>query len=419
MDNNESDRVGRRLVVGLGAGAVLIPTATAQQAGAVAATGAAVPLRSGQRAAGENWELLQLSIDRLPAQGGCLSLPAGEFWIERPLTVPAGRSFTLAGQGQRLTTLVARPSMGGSAMLQVIGTASQPCGHVQISELTLRAEGHAVGLRAAHCFPKLVLRQVRVTRARHDAIVLSDCWGASLYDVEVDGDNVTDGAGIQIDNANAVCLYNPRIYNMKAAAASVGIHATSAECFNIYGGNIENCPRGIHIETGGAFGGPVHVDGVYFEPRAMQPVALGKPNDHILIEGTGAGVASVNHCLFQAGVRSVPIAFNAVRARGIGVLAVRHCVWQKARFRPGDGENVFIDADDTVEIVQDELNYLVSAHLGATHRIGPRVRHRTLNGQDHGAARPQAAGGQQSARPDAADDGGPNPAHGLRRDALQ
>lgn len=382
MHQSQVARGRRAFAAGAG---LLLPAAAFSQSGGPAPTASMVRLEE-SASPSENRQRLQTALDMLP-QGGQLLLPQGEFSLDGPIVVAAGRSFSLLGQGRNASILKGAGPAVAEPLFHVAGTSANPCAHVRIHGLTLRGGRHAVGLKLQHCFPKLVLSDVRVIRAAQDGIVLSECWGGSLYDVEVDGDNYTSGTGLRIENANGVCLYNPRVYNLKNSAASTGILATSAESFNVYGGNIENCPRGLHVQTGGVFGGPVHIDGLYFEPRSMSAWQADQPNDHIVIEGEGPGTASVSNCLFQAGSRQVPIAFTAVRARGLACLSVTSCVWQKAKFRPGQGENFFIDADDSVAMVVDQLNYLVSTSLGDLYRIDPRVRHQANNALDSSVRR--------------------------------
>ena len=322
----------------------------------------------------------QAAIDyvAIASLGGVVEVPENEYFINDDLVFPAGSSVSLKGEG-RNTSYVNTGLTGfdlTKKMFRFDGTGGSPCEQVTIADLTLRARYFGYGIFAANCFPKLVIRDVDVQIPGSYGVYLDDCWTAALYSVEVDGQNSTDSYGIYVNNANDVTLYNPRIYNMKNSVPSTAIKATSCENFNIYGGDIENCPRGVHVALGGAFGGPVLISGIYFEPRGMSAFDAGQPNDHILIEGaaSGEGTVTVEANLFQAGNDPANIAYNAVTARNLGVLNLRGNTWQKAKYTAGgEGENYFVDADSTVLKVIETGNYLVSTALGDLRNVNAAV----------------------------------------------
>jgi Pectate lyase superfamily protein len=335
-----------------------------------------------------NRAAFQAAIDSI-VDAGTIHIPAGNYRIDDQLLVAGGRSISFIGQSRDSTILSSELASAdrSRSLIRIAGTSDAFCQHVTIANLTLRARNFGKGLSASYCFPKLTIRDVCIFKAIDDGLYLEDCWGASVHDLDVDGDNATQGHGIELINANAICLYNPRVYNLKSATPAVGIHATSAECLNVIGGNIENCPRGIHIQVGGVFNGPVQISGVYFEPRAMQPIAPGQPNDHILVEGDSrkAGTVLITGCLFQAGHKSVPIAFNAVRVRRVACAVLDANVWQKARYTDGGhGENVFVDADESVGRVIERGNYLLSVAHGSLRKMSGEVALSASNQADTG-----------------------------------
>jgi len=178
---------------------------------------------------------------------------------------------------------------------------------------------------------------------------------------------------------------------MQSTGQSTGIGATSCENFSIFGGNVENCPRGIYLTIGGTFDGPATIRDVYFEPRSMQPFDAGQPNDHIKVLGDSAdnGSVLVEGCLFQAGSGAVPIAYNGVSAQNLGTLTLISNVWQKARYTPGgQGENYFVDVDTTVDKVIEIGNTLISTSLGAVRQMPVEVVHTYNNAEDTGSQSP-------------------------------
>ena len=334
---------------------------------------------------------IQAAIDALGA-AGTVYFPNGTYVISSTVTIAAGNSISFLGENRQGTVLFSPlTGLSSTPMIHWAGTSGTECQNVSVSNLRVHARWFQYGLKFDYCFPKLVVRDVEVFKAANHGFYVNECWTASLYDCEVDGDNATDTYGIYVANANNVALYNPRVYNMKSSAQSTGIGATSAETFSIFGGDVENCPRGIYVTTASTFGGPVVIRDVYFEPRAMSAFDAGQPNDHIKILGASsdAGAVVVEGCFFQAGNAGVPIAYNAVTAQNLGSLTVAGNVWQKAKYTTGgEGENYFIDADATVGKVIETGNYLVSTALGALRQIPTSVIHQYSNTQDNGSNAP-------------------------------
>ena len=330
---------------------------------------------------------IQAAIDALGA-AGTVYFPRGTYVISSTVTVAAGNSISFLGENRQGTVLFSPlTSLSSTPMIHWAGTSGTECQNVSVSNLRVHARWFQYGLKFDYCFPKLVVRDVEVFKAANHGFYVNECWTASLYDCEVDGDNATDTYGIYVVNANNVALYNPRVYNMKSSAQSTGIGATSAENFSIFGGNVENCPRGIYVVVGGVFDGPVSIHDVYFEPRNMQAFDAGQPNDHIKILGdtSGNGSVTVQGCLFQAGSASVPIAFNGVSAQNLGSLNMIGNVWQKAKYTTGgEGENYFIDVDATVKRVNEIGNTLISTSLGNLRQIPSTVVAVQMNSQDSG-----------------------------------
>lgn len=341
---------------------------------------------------GDDTLALQASIDlALSLTSSQLYLPSGTYIVSDDLVIPAGSSISIKGDGREATYF--DTGLVGfditKSVFRYDGTSSSPCEYCTLEGLTIRARFFGKGVKAAFCFPKFVMRDVEIKIPDQYGVYLDECWTASLYDVSVDGENSTSLYGIYLINANNISLYNPRIYNMKNTVQSTGIGATSAEVFGIYGGNIENCPRGVYVTTGGAFGGPVVIRDIYFEPRGMSAFDAGQPNDHIKIEGTvnRSGSVTVEGCLFQSGSASVPIAFNAVSAENLGALIMQGNTWQKAKYTTGgEGENVFIDVDSTVAKVLENGNTLISTNLGNLRSIPDDVINTINNVDDSGSA---------------------------------
>lgn len=325
------------------------------------------------KTATQNTTAFQAAIDAISTVG-TVFIPAGSYSLNGQLTVPAGKTVSFIGQGKGTSIINGQLAAADSSksVISYAGTLGSECKNVLIADLTINARFYGKGIKAVYCYPKLTIRDVVVWKPVDDGIYLEECWGASVYDAWIDGDNASVGNGINVVNANAVSLYNPRVYNMKNSVQSRGIYATSCESFSVFGGNIENCPRGIEVQLATTYNGPVNIEGVYFEPRAMQPWVAGTPNSHIYVNGdtTKRGAVRVANCLLQPGNSGVPIAFNGVTARNLAVLTVEGCVWQKAQYTVGgQGENVFCDCDATVGKVIQTGNYLVSTSLGNLNTI--------------------------------------------------
>lgn len=338
---------------------------------------------------------IQAAINAV-GSNGAIYIPDGTYKITDTITIAQGTSVSIYGQSRTGTILQSGLSANDASkyMFHYQGddaVTANLCQNVTISTLTLNALYFGRGIYAEHCFPNLVVDQVLVFKPFQYGIFLEDCWGASLYDCEVDGDNYTDIYGYRIVNANNVCMYNCRVYNMDNDEQSTGIGATSCENFSIFGGNVENCPRGIYLTLGGTFDGPATIRDVYFEPRAMQPFDSGQPNDHIKVLGDSSdnGSVLIEGCLFQAGTASVPIAYNGVSAQNIGTVTLIGNVWQKARYTVGgSGENYFIDVDTTVGKVIELGNTLISTSLGTIRQMPVEVVHEYSNTMDTGTNEP-------------------------------
>ncbi len=335
---------------------------------------------------------IQAAIDSL-GSSGAVYFPKGEYIVSDDLVVAAGNSISLIGES-RVGTYINSGLTSLDAAKKLIrydGTALNPCEQVTIANLTIRARWFGYGLYLDNCFPKLVVREVDLQIPGNYGFYLNDCWTASLIDCNLDGQNSTDIYGYRIVNANNVAMYNCRVYNMKNSAQSTGIGATSCENFSIFGGNVENCPRGIYVTLGGTFDGPVTIRDVYFEPRAMGAFDSGQPNDHIKALGDTSdnGSLLVEGCLFQAGSDAVDIAYNGVSAQNLGTLTLIGNVWQKAKYTTGgEGENYFIDVDATVGKVIEIGNTLVSTSLGNVRQIPVEVVHQYSNTMDTGTNEP-------------------------------
>jgi hypothetical protein len=338
---------------------------------------------------------IQAAIDAV-GSNGAIYIPDGTYKITDALTIAQGTSVSIYGQSRQGTVLQTGLTVNDATkyMIHYQGddtVTANLCQNVTISTLTLNAQYFGRGIYAEHCFPNLVVSQVEVFKPHQYAFYLEDCWGASLYDCLADGDNYSQLYGYYILNANNVCMYNCRVYNMLNSGQSTGIGATSIENFAIYGGNVENCPRGIYLTSGGTFDGPATIRDVYFEPRAMQPFDAGQPNDHIKILGDTAdnGSVLVEGCLFQAGVGSVPIAYNGVSAQNLGSLTLIGNTWQKAKYTTGgQGENYFVDVDSTVGKVVEIGNTLISTALGTVRQVPEDVLNFINNTQDSGSPAP-------------------------------
>ena len=272
---------------------------------------------------------IQAAIDYC-GSSGTVYLPAGSYKIMDELSVPAGASISFKGAGRGSTFINSGLTSPDStkSMIRYYGTAVSPNQNVTIEGIRFIAIYFGYGVYVDNGFPNLVVKELEIFKPITHGLMLEDCWTSSIYDVEVDGDNYTSTYGIRVINANNVNLYNCRIYNMKNDIQSTGIGATSCENFNIFGGNIENCPRGIYTTVGGVFDGPILIEGVYFEPRNMSAFDAGHPNDHIKVLGDTAdnGSVTISGCLFQAGSDAVDVAYNAVSAQNIGTLTFN---WQR------------------------------------------------------------------------------------------
>jgi hypothetical protein len=331
---------------------------------------------------------IQAAIDAVGSAGTVL-FPHGTYGVSDELVIAAGNSVSLVGQGEKtsvITSLLSSDELT-KAVVSYAGTSGSMCKNVSVENLTIRAYYFGYGLKAVYCFPKFTTKNVDIFKAKQYGAYFEECWTSSHYDLNVDGDNQTSTYGIYVVNANNVVLYNPRVYNMVGSGQSTGIGATSAESFAIYGGDVENCPRGIYVTLGGTFDGPVTIQDVYFEPRNMQPFDAGQPNDHIKILGdsSGNGSVTVQGCLFQAGSGTVPIAYNGVSAQNLGSLNMIGNTWQKAKYTTGgQGENYFIDVDATVKRVNEIGNTLISTSLGNIRQIPSTTVAVQLNSQDSG-----------------------------------
>lgn len=338
---------------------------------------------------------IQAAIDAV-GSNGAIYIPDGTYKITDALTIAQGTSVSIYGQSRTGTVLQSGLAANDATkyMIHYQGDdalTANLCQNVTISTLTLNAIYFGMGIHAEHCFPNFVVDQVLVFKPYQYGIYLDNCWTASLRDCEVDGDNFTDLYGYYILNANNVCMYNCRVYNMDNDEQSTGIGATSCENFSIFGGNVENCPRGIYLTVGGTFDGPATIRDVYFEPRGMQPFDAGQPNDHIKVLGDSSvnGSVLIEGCLFQAGSGSVPIAYNGVSAQNIGTVTLIGNVWQKAKYTTGgQGENYFVDVDSTVDKVIELGNTLLSTALGNIRQVPIETVHTINNSEDSGPQAP-------------------------------
>tara|TARA_B110000902_G_scaffold228497_1_gene268590 strand:- start:6538 stop:8613 length:2076 start_codon:yes stop_codon:yes gene_type:complete len=338
---------------------------------------------------------IQAAIDAV-GSNGAIYIPDGTYKITDALTIAQGTSVSIYGQSRQGTVLQSGLTSGDASkyMIHYQGddaVTANLCQNVTISTLTLNAFYFGRGIYAEHCFPNLVVEQVEVFKPWEYGFYLDNCWGASLYDCLADGDNQSQLYGYYILNANNVCMYNCRVYNMLTTGQSTGIGATSIENFAIYGGNVENCPRGIYLTFDGTFDGPATIRDVYFEPRSMQPFDAGQPNDHINILGDTAdnGSVLVEGCLFQGGSATVPIAYNAVTASNVGSLTLIGNTWQKAKYTTGgQGENYFVDVGSTVGKVIEVGNTLISTSLGTIRQVPEDVLNFINNTQDSGSPAP-------------------------------
>lgn len=326
---------------------------------------------------------IQAAIDAVGSSGS-IYIPDGTYKISDTLTISAGNSVSIFGESRAGTVFITGLTANDATkyMIHYQGTDASPCQNVTISNIRLSAIYFGRGIFAEHCFPKLVIRDVEIFKPYEYGFYIDDCWTGSLYDCEVDGDNYTTTYGFRIVNANNVSLYNPRVYNMLNTGQSTGIGATSIENFCIYGGNVENCPRGIYLTLGGTFDGPASIRDVYFEPRGMDAFDSGLPNDHIKVLGDTAdnGSVLVEGCLFQAGNDDADIAYNAISAQNVGTIIMIGNVWQKAKYTTGgEGENYFIDVDATVGKVIEIGNTLISTSLGTVRQLPVDVVHEHSN----------------------------------------
>lgn len=343
----------------------------------------------------ESHTAIQAAVNAVGAKGA-IYIPDGTYKVTETITFAQGTSVGIYGQS-REGTIIQSGLSATDASKYVFhyqgddSVTANLCQNVTISTLTINALYFGAGILAEHCFPNFVVKEVKVFKPYNYGIYLDNCWGASISDCLVDGDNYTRLYGYYLLNANNICMYNNRVYNMQNTGQSTGIGATSCENFSIFGGNIENCPRGIYLTLGGTFDGPSTIRDVYFEPRAMQPFNAGQPNDHIKVLGDTSdnGLLLVEGCLFQAGVSSVPIAYNGVSAQNLGALTMISNVWQKAKYTTGgQGENYFIDVDTTVDKVIEIGNTLVSTALGNLRQIPVETVHTYNNTEDSGSQSP-------------------------------
>lgn len=343
----------------------------------------------------ESHTAIQAAVNAVGAKGA-IYIPDGTYKVTETITFAQGTSVGIYGQS-REGTIIQSGLVAIDAAKYVFhyqgddAVTANLCQNVTISTLTINALYFGAGILAEHCFPNLVVKEVEVFKPYNYGIWLDNCWGASISDCLVDGDNYTRLYGYYLQNANNICMYNNRVYNMQNSGQSTGIGATSCENFSIFGGNVENCPRGIYLTLGGTFDGPSTIRDVYFEPRAMQPFDAGQPNDHIKVLGDTAdnGSLLVEGCLFQAGVSSVPIAYNGVSAQNLGTLTLISNVWQKAKFTAGgQGENYFVDVDTTVDKVIEIGNTLISTALGNLRQVPVETVHTYNNAEDTGSQSP-------------------------------
>lgn len=338
---------------------------------------------------------IQAAINAVGAKGA-IYIPNGTYKVTETITFAQGTSVDIYGQS-REGTIIQSGLTSADASKYVFhyqgddAVTANLCQNVTISTITINALYFGAGIYAEHCFPNFVIKEVKVFKPYNYGMYLDNCWGASISDCLVDGDNASLLYGYYLLNANNICMYNNRVYNMKNNAQSTGIGATSCENFSIFGGNVENCPRGIYVTLGGTFDGPSTIRDVYFEPRSMQPFDAGQPNDHIKVLGDSSdnGSLLVEGCLFQAGVSSVPIAYNGVSAQNLGTLTMIGNVWQKAKYTTGgQGENYFVDVDTTVDKVIEIGNTLVSTTLGNLRQVPIETVHTYNNTEDTGTQSP-------------------------------
>jgi hypothetical protein len=343
----------------------------------------------------ESHTAIQAAVNAVGAKGA-IYIPDGTYKVTETITFAQGTSVGIYGQS-REGTIIQSGLTAIDAAKYVFhyqgddAVTANLCQNVTISTLTINALYFGAGIFAEHCFPNFVIKEVEVFKPYNYGMYLDNCWGASISDCLVDGDNYTRLYGYYLINANNICMYNNRVYNMQSTGQSTGIGATSCENFSIFGGNVENCPRGIYLTIGGTFDGPATIRDVYFEPRSMQPFDAGQPNDHIKVLGDTAdnGSVLVEGCLFQAGSGTVPIAYNGVSAQNLGTLTLISNVWQKARYTAGgQGENYFVDVDTTVDKVIEIGNTLISTALGAVRQMPIEVVHTYNNAEDTGSQSP-------------------------------
>lgn len=118
--------------------------------------------------------------------GGIVHLPAGDYAVAGPLSLPASRVWHLRGEGRNLTRL--RPGTGATDCSLVNSTA----GHrrtefgCSIEDLTIDGgglPGTAINL-AAHSL--LSLRRVYVCQVRGSGLVLDGAWDSILDDVFIE-----------------------------------------------------------------------------------------------------------------------------------------------------------------------------------------------------------------------------------------
>jgi hypothetical protein len=138
-ESQNSASVSRRRALGaLGVGAAGGMAMTVASASAAVSAPDDAPVLTVVPLTGQGDEagLIQAAVDGLGANGGVVILPPGVFEVGTPVRLASG--ITLIGAGQKATLLRDHPSLGGRAIIEVVGTRAERLRDVRISDLGIR-----------------------------------------------------------------------------------------------------------------------------------------------------------------------------------------------------------------------------------------------------------------------------------------
>lgn len=207
----------------------------------------------------DQWPALQAILtDIVGAGGGCLRLPAGRYFLSRPLTVgnDCRVNVSIVGAGRNVTTLLPSNASGAISFRFAQQGQNQPWG-LNLSDLQIHVFGHtetAIDVSygnplatSDHFAPSTTIRdvtiQTRETGILQRGIRIEAAWNVSMTNVSVSGNpmggnwGAIQGSGIQYER---MCV-NARHVNVECNFWATGFYYNAAEGGNTEGLFFSNC----------------------------------------------------------------------------------------------------------------------------------------------------------------------------------